>query len=33
MALDQAAERPYGHPDLGSHYHGQRDATESRYRA
>jgi deoxycytidine triphosphate deaminase len=32
MALDQAAERPYGHPELGSHYHGQRDATESRYR-
>ena len=25
------AERPYGHPDLGSHYHGQVDATESRY--
>src|SRR4051812_7172837 len=33
MALDRPAERPYGHPDLGSHYHGQRDATESRYRA
>jgi dCTP deaminase len=33
MALDQPAERPYGHPELGSHYHGQRDATESRYRA
>lgn len=31
MALDQAAERPYGHPDLGSHYHGQTHATESRY--
>jgi dCTP deaminase len=31
MALDQPAERPYGHPDLGSHYHGQVDATESRY--
>jgi dCTP deaminase len=31
MALDQAAERPYGHPDLGSHYHGQSEATESRY--
>jgi dCTP deaminase len=31
MALDQPAERPYGHPDLGSHYHGQTDATESRY--
>jgi dCTP deaminase len=33
MALDRAAERPYGHPDLGSHYHGQLDATESRYGA
>ena len=31
LTLDQAAERPYGHPDLGSHYHGQVDATESRY--
>ena len=31
MALDKAAERPYGHPELGSHYHGQVDATESRY--
>ena len=31
MALDRAAERPYGHPDLGSHYHGQLQATESRY--
>ncbi len=31
MALDAPAERPYGHEDLGSHYHGQRDATESRY--
>jgi dCTP deaminase len=31
MALDRPAERPYGHPDLGSHYHGQVDATESRY--
>jgi dCTP deaminase len=31
MALDKAAERPYGHPDLGSHYHGQTEATESRY--
>ena len=31
MTLDQAAERPYGHPDLGSHYVGQVDATESRY--
>jgi dCTP deaminase len=31
MTLDAAAERPYGHPELGSHYHGQVDATESRY--
>ena len=31
MALDRAAERPYGHPELGSHYHGQTEATESRY--
>ena len=31
MALDRPAERPYGHPDLGSHYHGQLEATESRY--
>ena len=31
MALDKAAEKPYGHPDLGSHYVGQVDATESRY--
>jgi dCTP deaminase len=31
MALDRPAERPYGHPDLGSHYHGQIAATESRY--
>jgi dCTP deaminase len=31
MALDAPAERPYGHPELGSHYHGQLDATESRY--
>ncbi|MBJ7328801.1 MAG: dCTP deaminase [Solirubrobacteraceae bacterium] len=31
MTLDQAAERPYGHPELGSHYHGQLEATESRY--
>jgi dCTP deaminase len=31
MALDQPAQRPYGHPDLGSHYHGQVEATESRY--
>lgn len=31
MTLDAPAQRPYGHPDLGSHYHGQTDATESRY--
>src|SRR4051812_12126417 len=31
MELDRAAERPYGHPDLGSHYQGQVDPTESRY--
>ena len=31
MGLDRPAERPYGHPDLGSHYHGQVEATESRY--
>jgi dCTP deaminase len=30
MTLDRPAERPYGHPDLGSHYHGQVEATESR---
>jgi dCTP deaminase len=31
MTLDKPAERPYGHPDLGSHYQGQVEATESRY--
>ena len=31
MTLDRPAERPYGHEELGSHYHGQVDATESRY--
>ena len=31
MALDQPARRPYGHPELGSHYQGQVEATESRY--
>ena len=31
MTLDRGAERPYGHPDLGSHYVGQVEATESRY--
>jgi dCTP deaminase len=33
MALDRPALRPYGSPDLGSHYQGQRAATESRYRS
>jgi dCTP deaminase len=31
MYLDREAERPYGHPDLGSHYYEQDEATESRY--
>ena len=31
MELDAAAERPYGSEGLGSHYQGQRAATESRY--
>jgi dCTP deaminase len=31
MTLDAPALRPYGHPELGSHYHGQIEATESRY--
>jgi dUTPase len=31
LGLDRPAEVPYGHPELGSHYLGQRDATESRY--
>jgi dCTP deaminase len=31
MSMDAPAERPYGHPELGSHYHGQSEATESRY--
>jgi dCTP deaminase len=33
MALDQPALRPYGSPDLGSHYQGQVAATESRFQA
>ena len=33
MTLDRPALRPYGSPDLGSHYQGQRAATASRYRA
>ena len=31
MTLDQPAQRPYGHRELGSHYQGQVEATESRY--
>jgi dCTP deaminase len=31
MTLDRAAERPYASPELGSHYQGQVEATESRY--
>src|SRR6185312_8067969 len=31
MALDRPALRPYGSPELGSHYQGQRAATASRY--
>ncbi len=31
MMLDRAALRPYGSPELGSHYQGQRAATASRY--
>ncbi|HET9720897.1 MAG TPA: dCTP deaminase [Solirubrobacteraceae bacterium] len=33
MTLDRPAARPYGSPGLGSHYQGQRAATESRYGA
>jgi len=33
MMLDQPALRPYGSPELGSHYQGQRAATASRYRS
>jgi dCTP deaminase len=33
MGLDRPAEVPYGSPELGSHYHGQVEATESRYGA
>ena len=29
--LDQPAERPYGHPDLGSKYQGQTGAVASKY--
>jgi dCTP deaminase len=31
MGLDVPALRPYGHAELGSHYQGQIEATESRY--
>jgi dCTP deaminase len=31
MGLDRPAEKPYGSPELGSHYQGQVAATESRY--
>lgn len=31
MSLDRPAQRPYGSAGLGSHYQGQRAATESRY--
>ena len=31
MTLDRPALRPYGHPELGSHYQSQVEATESRY--
>jgi dCTP deaminase len=31
MALDRPALRPYGSPELGSHYQGQVAATESRF--
>jgi len=33
MGLDAPAQRPYGHPELGSHYQGQQGATASRYEA
>ena len=29
--MDRAAERPYGHPDLGSKYQGQSGAVASKY--
>lgn len=31
--MDRPAERPYGHPELGSKYQGQSGAQESRYSA
>jgi dCTP deaminase len=33
MTLDAPAQRPYGSRELGSHYQGQVEATESRYGA
>lgn len=30
MALDRPAERPYGHPELGSHYQDQKGVTEAK---
>jgi dCTP deaminase len=33
MTLDVPARKPYGHEELGSHYQGQVEATESRYGA
>ena len=33
MRLDQPAERPYGHPDLGSKYQGQTGPVGSQYDA
>lgn len=32
MQMDAPAERPYGHPDLGSKYQGQSGPVASRYR-
>ncbi len=32
MRMDQPAERPYGHPELGSKYQGQSGPVASRYR-
>src|SRR5207302_5132670 len=32
MQMDQPAERPYGHPALGSKYQGQSGPVASRYR-
>ena len=31
MRMDAPAERPYGHPELGSKYQGQKGPTPSRY--